>query len=102
MIRLILVGAIIILVMVLLRKLFGPQPRDPFAPRPKALPKDGGTVAAEIEGQEIDIDPAVLAEVRKLAGRGEESEAVKHLRDATGLGLVEAARIVDSLNKIKK
>jgi ribosomal protein L7/L12 len=66
------------------------------------LPTDDGAVAAEIDGQELDIDPAVLADIRKLSDSGQKIEAIKLLREATGLDLTEAKRIVDSLDRLKK
>jgi ribosomal protein L7/L12 len=103
MIRLLLIAAIVLVVLVLLKRMFGPRPNEPFAQqKPKILPTDGGAVAAEIDGQELDIDPAVLAEVRKLADGGQKIEAIKRLREATGLGLAEAKQIVESLERLKK
>jgi hypothetical protein len=103
MIRIILIAAVIVIAIVVLRRLFGHKPIEPFSRQPpKQLPKDGGTVTAEIEGQELDIDPAVLDEVRRLVDAGQKIEAVKHLRNATGLGLTEAKDVVDSLERLKK
>lgn len=103
MIRFILIGAIILVVLILLRRIFGHRPIEPFAQqKPKMLNTDGGAVAAEIDGQELDIDPAVLAEVRKLSDSGQKIEAIKRLREATGLGLTEAKQIVDSLGRMNR
>jgi len=101
MLRLLLIAAIIVVAIVVLRRLFGHRPIEPFSRQPpKLATKDGGTVTAEIEGQELEIDPAVLEEVRRLADSGQKIEAIKHLREATGLGLTEAKQIVDSLDRI--
>lgn len=102
MLRLILIAAVIVIAIIVLRRLFGHRPIEPFSrqPPPKLIPKDGGTVTAEIEGQELEIDAAVLEEVRRLADSGQKIEAIKHLREATGLGLTEAKQIVDSLDQI--
>lgn len=101
MLRLLLIAVVIVAAILVLRRLFGHKPIEPFSRQPpKLIPKDGGTVAAEIEGQELDIDPAVLEEVRALADSGQKIEAIKHLREATGLGLTEAKQIVDSLDRI--
>ena len=82
--------------------LFGRQPIEPFSQQPpKLIPKEGGTVTAEIGGQELEIDAAVLDEVRTLTDSGQKIEAIKHLREATGLGLTEAKEIVDSLDRIR-
>jgi ribosomal protein L7/L12 len=101
MIKYIVIAAIIVIAFVLLRRLFGRKPIEPFGQQPpKRLPKQGGTVTAEIGGQELEIDAAVLDEVRRLADAGQKIEAIKHLREATGLGLTEAKEIVDSLDLI--
>jgi hypothetical protein len=101
MLRILVIAAIIVAAVILLRRLFRHKPIEPFGRQPpKQLPKDGGTITAEIEGQELDIDPAVLEEVRRLADSGQKIEAIKHLREATGLGLTEAKQIVDSLDLI--
>lgn len=103
MIRLILIAVLIVVAIVVLRRLFGHKPIEPFSRQPpKLVTKDGGTVTAEVAGQELDIDPAVLDEVRRLAESGQKIEAIKHLREATGLGLTEAKQIVDSLDRLKK
>jgi ribosomal protein L7/L12 len=101
MIKYIFIAAIIVVAFVLLRRLFGRKPIEPFSQQPpKRIPKQGGTVTAEIGGQELEIDAAILDEVRRLADAGQKIEAIKHLRDATGLGLTEAKEIVDSLDLI--
>jgi hypothetical protein len=101
MIKYIVIGAIIVIAFVLLRRLFSRKPIEPFSQQPpKLIPKQGGTVTAEIGGQELEIDAAVLDEVRRLTDSGQKIEAVKHLREATGLGLTEAKEIVDSLDLI--
>lgn len=95
------IAAAIIAAVILLRRLFGRKPIEPFSQQPpKLIPKQVGTVAAEIGGQELEIDAAVLDEVRRLTDSGQKIEAVKHLREATGLGLTEAKEIVDSLDLI--
>ena len=103
MIRYILIGIAIVAAIILLRRLFGRRPIEPFSQQPsKPINQEGAAVAAEVEGQELDIDAAVLDEVRRLSANGQKIEAIKHLRDATGLGLAEAKRIVDSLDQIHK
>lgn len=103
MLKYIFIAAIIVVAIVLLRRLFGHKPIEPFSQQPpKQLPRDGGTVTAEIQGQELDIDPAVLDEVRRLLGAGQKIEAIKHLREATGLDLTRAKEIVDSLDLLRK
>jgi hypothetical protein len=99
MLKYIVIGAVIVVAIALLRRLFGRKPIEPFSQQqPKLIPKDGGTVTAEIGGQELEIDAAVMDEVRRLTDSGQKIEAIKHLREATGLGLTEAKEIVDSLD----
>ena len=101
MLKYIVIGAAIIVAFVLLRRLFGRKPIEPFSRQPpKLIPKQGATVTAEIGGQELEIDAAILDEVRRLTDSGQKVEAVKHLREATGLGLTDAKEIVDSLDLI--
>ena len=101
MLRYILIAAVIVAVIALLRRLFGRKPIEPFSRQPPKLStKQGGTVTAEIGGQELQIDAAVLDEARSLSDSGQKIEAIKHLREATGLGLTEAKQIVDSLDLI--
>ena len=101
MLKYIVIGAAIIVAFVLLRRLFGRKPIEPFSRQPpKLIPKQGATVTAEIGGQELEIDAAILDEVRRLTDSGQKIEAIKHLREATGLGLTEAKEIVDSLDLI--
>ena len=103
MLRLILIAALIIVAIVVLRRLFGHKPIEPFSRQPpKQLPKDDGTVTAEVAGQELDIDPKVMDEIRQLLDAGQKIEAIKLLREATGLGLTEAKEMVDSLESLKR
>ena len=101
MIKYILIGVLLIVAFVMLRRLFGRKPIEAVGQhRPKMIAQDGGAVAAEVEGQELDIDAAVLDECRRLSDNGQKTEAIKVLREATGLGLAEAKQIVESLDGI--
>jgi ribosomal protein L7/L12 len=101
MLKYIVIGAVIVIAIVLLRRLFGRKPIEPVGQHPpKMITTDGGAVAAEIAGQELDIDSKVLDEIRQLSDAGRKIEAIKVLREATGLGLAEAKEIVESLDLI--
>jgi ribosomal protein L7/L12 len=53
----------------------------------------------------VSIDPAVAARVRELYAQGDKGsrlQAIKELRAATGLGLVDAVRIADKLGTPKR
>ena len=64
-------------------------------------PVEGGAVAAEVDGQELDIDSTVLREVRALEDQGRTIEAIARLREATGLDLARAKDIVESLVRMR-
>ena len=102
MLKYLIIGLVIVVAVILLARMFGRRPSEP-SPRkePKMLTVDGGAVAAEIDGQELDIDPGVFAEIRKLSDSGRTIDAIKRLREATGLGLAEAKDIVESLDRIR-
>ena len=101
MLKYIAIGVVILVAFVLLRRLFGRKPIEPVGQqRPKMITSEGGAVAAEIEGQELEIDPKVLDEIRRLSDAGRKIEAIKVLREATGLGLAEAKQIVESLDQL--
>jgi ribosomal protein L7/L12 len=103
MLKFIAIGIVIVVILAFLRRMFGRPPRDVAQPqKPKMISVEGGAVAAEIDGQELDLDPAILAEIRRLAGNGQKIEAIKVLRDATGLGLARAKDIVDSLERMPR
>lgn len=103
MIRYIVIALVLFAAFVLVRKLFGRRPKEPVPfDRPKLITKEDGATAAEISGREFDIDEAVMADVRALIASGNKIEAIKVLREATGLDLTEAKRIVDSLEHLKR
>jgi len=100
MLKFLIIGLIILAVLFLLIRAFNRPPREIGRDQPKMITMDGGAVTVEVEGQEFEIDPAVLDEVRQLSDSGQKIEAIKRLREATGLGLTEAKQIVDSLDRL--
>jgi ribosomal protein L7/L12 len=103
MLKFLVIGIVILAVIFLLMRAFSRKPKKVGGhEQPKLITMEDGDVAAEIEGQELDIDPAVLDEIKRLAGSGQKLEAIKRLREATGLGLAEAKNIVDSLDRMRK
>ena len=95
------IAIVLIVAFVLVRRLLARRPIEPVGKQPpKIITIDGEAVEVEVEGQELDIDSAVLDQVRKLNDSGQKIEAIKVLREATGLGLAEAKRIVESLDQI--
>jgi hypothetical protein len=95
------ITAVIVLVAWLLYRRFGGSRvgRERSGP-PRMITTDDGATRAEIDGDQFDIDPAVMADVRALATDGNKIEAIKRLREATGLDLAEAKRIVDALEDL--
>ncbi len=70
-------------------------PREPEAPEPAG-------VNLVINGQVVDIPPAALNEIHGLLQANNKIDAVKCLREATGLGLAEAKTVVESLAKVAR
>jgi hypothetical protein len=99
-IGLVILAAAFLLIRALGRRPRTIQPREIGRDKPKLITMDDGAVTAEVGGQELEIDPALLDEVRRLAESGQTIEAIKRLREATGLGLTEAKQIVDSLSSL--
>lgn len=52
---------------------------------------------ARVDPTEVSIDPALAARVRELCAQNKKVQAVKELRDVTGLALGDALAIVDKL-----
>lgn len=64
--------------------------------------RSASSVDLEVNGQKIDIDPETMAEVHRLSGEGNKIEAIKLLREATGLGLAEAKQLVEAFERMKR
>lgn len=103
MLKFLIIAIVILGGIFLLMRAFGRRPRDMGGrEKPTIITQDGDAVAAEIDGQELDIDPAVLDEVRRMSEGGQKIEAIKRLCEATGLGLAEAKKVVESLDRFTK
>jgi ribosomal protein L7/L12 len=103
MLKFLVIGIVILVVIFLLMRAFSRKPKEPGGREPpKMITMEDGDIAAEIDGQELAIDPTVLDEIKRLAGSGQKLEAIKRLREATGLSLAEAKTIVDSLDRMRK
>jgi ribosomal protein L7/L12 len=101
MIKYLVIGIVVLAAIFLLMRAFGRRPKDVGGhAKPTIITQEGDAVAAEIDGQEIDIDPVVLDEVRRMFEGGQKIEAIKRLREATGLGLDEAKNVVESLERL--
>lgn len=77
-----------------------PSPSTNGPARPAAAAT--GTVEFEIEGRRIQVDPASMAEIRRFIAQERKIEAIKHLREATGLGLAEAKGLVEAIERMDK
>ncbi|MEZ5830268.1 MAG: ribosomal protein L7/L12 [Dongiaceae bacterium] len=61
----------------------------------------GGATALETEGQTTEIDPETMDEIAHLSDAGRKIEAIKRLREVTGLGLAEAKQLVEALERMR-
>lgn len=76
----------------------GPEPSVPdvVASPPPAEPG----LNLVVNGQRLDLAPQVLAELHGLIRDRRKAEAVKCLREASGLGPAEAKAVVESLETV--
>lgn len=52
---------------------------------------------SRVDPTQVTIDPALAGRIRTLTAKGDKLKAVKELREATGLGLGDAVRIVEKM-----
>lgn len=57
---------------------------------------------SRIDPTQITIDPSLAAQIKSLLVKGDKLKAVKVLREATGLGLGDAVRIVEKMTPPQK
>ncbi|MBM9466131.1 hypothetical protein [Nakamurella leprariae] len=48
-----------------------------------------------VDPTELSIDPELIAEIRRLGAAGQKLQAIKVLRERTGVGLADAVRLVE-------
>lgn len=58
-------------------------------------------ISLVINGHNVEVDAPVMATVQSLIGDGDKLNAIKHLREATGLNHAAAKAVVDSLQKVR-
>lgn len=104
MIKFIIIAAIVVIGLIFIVRRLGRARVEPQAKRlaPPIISSDSNAGTVELDGRDIQIDPAAMARVRALLASGEKIEAIKVLREATGLGLTEAKSLVESLDELKK
>ena len=61
--------------------------------------KSGG-VSLVVNGKMVEVEPAVMEDIQALIIGGNKIEAIKRLRDASGLNLAAAKSVVESLEKV--
>ena len=59
----------------------------------------GTLMELEINGQKFDVNPEAAAQVRQYLSDGKKIEAIKVLREATGLGFAEAKNMVEIMER---
>ena len=83
------VGALVLLLVVIAVRRGGAARRDLMRPPPRMQPR-------------IDLPaglpPGLAEEIAPMLARGATIEAIKHVREATGLGLKEAKDLVEALD----
>lgn len=64
-----------------------------------AMAQDRAATEAGAGGGSTAIAPGVMERISTLVARGERTEAVKQLREATGFGQAEAQQAIDRLER---
>jgi len=103
-IKLIIIAVLVVIGLIFIIRRLGRARVEPQAKRlpPPIISTDSTAGTVELDGQDIQIDPATMASIKTLLADGQKIEAIKVLREATGLGLAEAKTLVESLAEIKK
>ncbi len=61
---------------------------------------EGAAIKLVVNGNTLEIPPAVMADIQGFIQSGQKIEAIKALREATGLNLAAAKSVVASLEKV--
>ena len=73
-----------------------PSAAEPSAPV-VATPAEEAGIKLVVNGNTVEIPPAAMAEIQGLIRSGQKAEAVKVLREATGMNQAAAKSVVASL-----
>jgi len=73
-------------------------PRTPDIPEPAAPETPGLNLV--VNGRVVDIPSETLNRIHGLLQASDKIEAIKLVREATGMGLAEAKAVIDSLEKL--
>lgn len=97
-------GALAMLMAVIVFRFARREGRDLSAPPrmapPPARPAPTPEPLSPLEpGQRPEYDPRAVAAIADALNRGQKIEAIKHLREATGLGLAEAKTAVEDMER---
>lgn len=65
-----------------------------------ASPADMPGISLVVNGNNVDIAAESMQEIQALLQSNRKIDAIKVLREATGLGLAEAKAVIDSLAKV--
>ena len=70
------------------------------APPVSAQQAEGAGIKLVVNGNTVEVPSAVMAQIQGFIQSGQKIEAIKALRDATGLNLAAAKSVVASLEKV--
>lgn len=57
-------------------------------------------ISLVVNGRTVDVPAEAMAEIQALIRAKQKIEAIKALREATGMGLAEAKAVMESLEKV--
>jgi len=77
---------------------------DPSFELPPAIPTtpqaESAAIKLVVNGNTVEVPPEAMADIQGFIQSGNKIEAIKCLREATGLNLAAAKSVVESLEKV--
>ena len=81
------------------RRSAGAGPRLDDLP-PLVQQAEGAGIKLVVNGNTVEVPTAAMADIQALIQSGRKIDAIKRLREATGLNLAAAKSVVESLEKV--
>lgn len=82
------------------RRLSPEMPNLPSVEPTPASATEGAAVKLVVNGNTVEVSPTAMANIQGLIQSGQKIDAIKALREATGLNLAAAKSVIESLEKV--
>lgn len=77
-----------------------PIPEAPPAEPPQAQAAEAPAIKLLVNGNTVEVPPGAMAEIQGFIQAGQKAEAIRVLREATGMNSAAAKSVVASLEKV--